>query len=263
MMELDGAPPTTRELAVLAFANYGHFTSMRVDEGRVRGLTRHLERLVRDCRAVFGADLDSGRVRELVRRVVASSPSPVLARVTIFAPDLELASPGRQYAPRILVTTRPAPDALLAPLRVRSAHYQRDLAAVKHTGLFATVHHRRAAQRAGADDALFVDDGGRVLEGATWNVGFVVDASIVWPQADCLPGITAELLAQALPGIGVPSTTAPVRLKELASARAAFATNSSVGVRPIQSIDSTTFPGDEALIHRLQSAYRAIEPEAI
>ena len=261
MMELDGVPPTAGELAALAFANYGHFTSMRVDGAGVRGLALHLARLVRDCRTVFDADLDPGHVRQLVRRVAASSP--VLVRVTVFAPDLDLGRPGTRYAPRVLVTTRPAPTGAPAPLHLRSAVYRRDLPAVKHTGLFATVHHRRAAQRAGADDVLFVDHGSRVLEGATWNIGFVIDGMVVWPEADCLPGVTADLLARALRGIGVPSTTAPVRLADLARVTAAFATNSSVGVRSVESIDGTTFTGDEALVTRLQDAYRAIEPEAV
>src|SRR6266540_2864338 len=46
-MELDGRPVDPAELATLALYNYGHFTSMRVDAGRVRGLTLHLDRLVR------------------------------------------------------------------------------------------------------------------------------------------------------------------------------------------------------------------------
>lgn len=271
MMELDGAPPTTDELAALAFGNYGHFTSMRVDNVRVRGFTWHLDRLVADCRTVFGADLDRGRVRDLVRRVAASSPSPALVRVTIFAPDLDITRPANRYAPRVLVTTRPAPAlGALAPLRLRSAVHRRDLATVKHTGLFATVHHRRVAQQAGFDDVAFVDEGARVLEGATWNLGFVTrneadeaDEAILWPEGDCLPGVTARLLTQILPTLDVPSTTAPTRLADLGRAAAAFATNSSVGVRAIRSIDATTFPDDDALITRLQRAYLSIEPEAI
>lgn len=68
MAELNGRPVGADELQALALTNYGHFTSMRVEDGRVRGLALHLERLARDCRAVFGAELDTGRVRELARR---------------------------------------------------------------------------------------------------------------------------------------------------------------------------------------------------
>lgn len=57
MIELDGRPVDPARLAALALYNYGHFTSMRVDEGRVRGLSLHLQRLVRDCSALYDADL--------------------------------------------------------------------------------------------------------------------------------------------------------------------------------------------------------------
>ncbi|MEK8144253.1 aminotransferase class IV [Streptomyces sp. M10(2022)] len=68
MAELNGEPVEPSQLQTLALTNYGHFTSMRVDEGRVRGLSLHLERLRRDCRSLFGVDLDLQRVRELARR---------------------------------------------------------------------------------------------------------------------------------------------------------------------------------------------------
>jgi hypothetical protein len=41
---------------------------MRADGGRIRGLSLHLERLSEDCRDVWGADLDTERVREYAAR---------------------------------------------------------------------------------------------------------------------------------------------------------------------------------------------------
>ncbi|MEV0730501.1 hypothetical protein [Polymorphospora sp. NPDC050346] len=37
-MELDGVSVTVDDLSVLALVNYGHFTSMRIEGNRVRGL---------------------------------------------------------------------------------------------------------------------------------------------------------------------------------------------------------------------------------
>jgi branched-subunit amino acid aminotransferase/4-amino-4-deoxychorismate lyase len=52
------------DLRTLAMVNYGHFTSMRVDRGRVRGLGRHLDRLERDAREVFGRAVPADVVRD-------------------------------------------------------------------------------------------------------------------------------------------------------------------------------------------------------
>ncbi|MFE9958913.1 hypothetical protein [Micromonospora sp. NPDC005299] len=62
MMELDGRSVAADELARLPLYNYGHFTTMRVDAGRVRGLSLHQRRLVNDCRTVFDAELDPATV---------------------------------------------------------------------------------------------------------------------------------------------------------------------------------------------------------
>ena len=50
---MNGVPADLDQIKALALINYGHFTSMRVDDQRVRGLSLHLERLMRDCRRVF------------------------------------------------------------------------------------------------------------------------------------------------------------------------------------------------------------------
>jgi branched-subunit amino acid aminotransferase/4-amino-4-deoxychorismate lyase len=79
--ELDGRPVSPHEWQTLALTNYGHFTTFRVDSGRVRGLTLHLDRLDRDCRAVFGVPLDPDRA-------AGPSPSaPLTVRSAVYARD--------------------------------------------------------------------------------------------------------------------------------------------------------------------------------
>jgi len=264
-MELDGRPVEPGTLAALALYNYGHFTSMLVDRGRVRGLSLHLRRLVADCRTLFDAELDAERVRALVRR--ACVEPLVVARVTVFAPELELGSPGRAARPRVLVSTRPASAGSdrASPLRLRTVRYQRDMPAVKHVGLFAAMWHRRAAQLAGFDDALFVDERGRVCEGTTWNIGFVVheglagqEGAVVWPRADCLDGVTMRLLRDAG---RPPSCTSDIDLPTVRRLRAAFVTNAAVGVRPLASIDDVSFVADDTTVAALGEAYAAVPAE--
>ncbi|MCF2531816.1 aminotransferase class IV family protein [Yinghuangia soli] len=257
-MELDGVPATVDQIAALGLVNYGHFTSMRVDDGRVRGLALHLERLRRDCGVVFGAELDTDRVLELVRRAVDGRGGTFVVRVTVYDPALPLANPGADARPRILVTHRAIAAHDLPPLRVKSVEYRRDLPAVKHVGLFAQLHARRTAQAAGFDDALFVS-GGEVSEGGTWNVGFVDGSGVVWPSAEQLVGVTRQLLDEAHPG----ARTAPVRVSELGGMQAAFATNTSIGVRPIAAIDGVAFDAAHPALATLAKAYADTPPERL
>ena len=252
--QLNGEPVDGADLQTLALVNYAHFTSMRVEDGRVRGLALHLERLTRDCRTVFSAELDTDRVRELVRQVVDGASDPVIVRVTVFDPALEMGHPGADAAPQILVTARAAAAMSMAPLRVATARFSRELPQVKHTGLMTSLQQRRLAQRAGFDDAVFVDDAGFISEGVTWNIGFIDKDQVVWPTGEVLPGVTAALIAQCHNA----SVSARVNAAELHGLQAAFATNVSYGARPIAAIDDVKFDAEHPLLGKLLNAYLQI-----
>ncbi|MDH6579252.1 aminotransferase class IV family protein [Kitasatospora sp. MAP5-34] len=258
MEELNGRPVGPEELRALALTNYGHFTTMRVEGGRVRGLALHLERLVRDCRVVFGAELDPGRLLEYLRRAVPAGGGAAVLRVTVFDPALDIGHIGGDADPAVLVTARPAGGMSLPAIRVRSMEFVRDLPAVKSVGLFGALHQRRLAQRAGYDDVLFVDGRSVVSEGGTWNIGFVRGDEVVRPEADSLPGTTMELLRQVRDW-----RTEEVTLGRLGGFEAAFATNAAIGVRPIAAVDDIAFAADHPVIDELRKAYFGIPDDQL
>ncbi|WP_407560866.1 aminotransferase class IV [Streptomyces sp. 184] len=240
-------------LQKLALLGYGHFTSMRVDNGFVRGLGLHLDRLVRDCATVFGMPLDRGRVLERVREAADGRPGSWIARVTVFDPHLDVGRPADNGHPAIAVTGRKAPALPVAPIRVAPVRYVRDFPAVKHVGLFGALHVRRQAQLAGAGDALLHDGDGVVSEGPTWNVGFIRDDRVWWPDAAVLPGVTMSLLQ----GGGPDQVTTRITLRDVRRAEAAFATNAAVGVRSISAVGDTELPTGHPVLDMLRKSYLA------
>jgi branched-subunit amino acid aminotransferase/4-amino-4-deoxychorismate lyase len=258
MMELDGAPAQVHQVAALGLYNFGHFTTMRVDAGRVRGLSLHMDRLRHDCRQLFDDDLDTDRVRSFIRHAIDRVPEPVVARVTVFDPTVELGHPGRRAEPHILVTTRPALPDELPPLRVQSVAYRRELPEVKHVGLFGTLRHRRAAQLNGFDDALFTDADSNISEGAAWNIGFIVDDRITWPRADYLPGVTMRLIDAQHPG---QTTSMPVNITRLDAIQAVFCTNAATGVRVVAAINDANWSSDQPVIETMRARYKGIPLE--
>ena len=256
--QLNGVTVSLDQLTALALINYGHYTSTRVDDLRVRGLPLHVERLVRDCRRVFDAQLDPDWVRRLVRQALAEAPSSVVVRVTVFDPELPLGQIGADAQPHLLVTTRPAAGRPLPALRLASAQYCRELPAVKHVGLFGSLRRRRIAQRNGFDDVLFTGAGTEISEATTANVGVIAGDRIIWPQAPCLAGVTMRLINQA---VGEQAVTAPVTLRELAGVDAVFATSATVGVRPVMAIDGIRFPTEHPMIETLRKRYAEVPPE--
>lgn len=259
MAELNGTAVPPEALQALALVNYGNFTSMRVHNQCIRGLSLHLDRLVRDCRILFDTTLDRERIRDFVRHAIRGEQGAFVVRVTIFDPHLDLGHPGASAEPSVLVTTRPAALWPPAPMRVQTVHYRRDLPKVKHVGLLGALWKRRQVQIQGYDDALFLDDSSFVSEGATWNVGFFDGERVVWPNAEMLPGVTMELLAQAHDN----TITAPVNIRDIPAMRAAFATNTAIGVRAISNIDGMPLSDDHPVLEVLRKEYEEIPSEQV
>ena len=253
---LNGEPARREDLEALALINYGHFTTMLVEDGRIRGLADHCERLVGDCRTLFDTDLDRDRIRGCLRQTIGDRSDAFLIRVTVYDPAADLLHPDGE--PSLLITTRPAGPMPPPPLRLRLITARRDPAEIKHVGLFGALWARRQARRDGYDDALLVDDTGMITEGPTWNVGFVDHDQLLWPEAAVLPGITQRLLDRLEPG----AVTRPIHRDELAGPAAAFATSSGFGVRPIAAIGGRDFQSDHPVLVRLARAYRDLPGEA-
>ncbi|MDT0447698.1 aminotransferase class IV family protein [Streptomyces hesseae] len=261
MAELNGNPVTLDDLQTLALTNYGHFTTMRMEDGTVRGLSLHLDRLVRDCRIVFGVELDRQRTLNHIRQAADGVTGVAALRVTVFDPALDLTRPSAAQNPHILVNVRPAGALTPPPLTAKTFTFTRDNAEVKHIGIHPQLKLRRDAQLAGFDDAVFVEPDGRVSEGATWNLGFVdQQGTVIWPAAPALPG-TTMLLLQSL---DTPKQiTAQVRLTDVPGMAAAFATNVSIGVRTVSALDDVRFPQDHPVLAALRDAYAGIPGERL
>ena len=254
-VELNGAPATVDDLRHLVQTNYGHFSAMRVENGAVRGLDLHLQRIESATRELFGSAIDGDRVRACLRHAVAGSADVLSLRVNVFSRALNRERMGDAIEPDILVTVAAASPVAATPLRVKSFAFTRTLAHVKHVGTFPLFHYRRLAQQAGCDDAVFVDAVGRVEEGSVWNIGFFDGAGVVWPDAPQLTGISMQLLQAGLQRHGVSSSMRSVPLGEVGRFRAAFFTNSSTAVRMIARIDDVAFDVDAALEARLRACH--------
>ncbi|MFS8103707.1 aminotransferase class IV family protein [Lentzea alba] len=261
-MDLNGTPATLDQMKALALTNYGHFTSMLVENGEVRGLSLHMARLARDCRQLFDQDLDTGRVRGYVRKALGEhAGGRVVVRVSVFDPALDLGTIGRDAQPHVLVTHRRAAGGLPAPWRLQAAAYVRDMPSVKHVGLFGSMQRRRAAQKDGYDDVLFLNPDGTISEVATSNIGFVREGRIIWPRSAYLAGITMTLLHQELDEQIV---TEPLTLSDLPGMDAAFATNAATGVRAVSSVDSTEWASEaHPVLKELRELYADIPAEPV
>ncbi|MEZ5462362.1 aminotransferase class IV family protein [Dokdonella sp.] len=254
-VELNGRAPTTAEMAFLAQVNYGHFTSMQVRDGCVRGFGLHLDRLAMATRELFGSELDLERTRGWIRQVLDGRPASL--RVTVFSTALDRSKPEGVTPADVLVAASPARIGRASPLRLQSVVYARDLPHIKHVGTFSLFHYLRQARLAGFDDVLFRTRGGEYSEGSTWNIGFWDGQNVIWPTAPALPGVTRNLLDEGLQAAGIRIVSRPVTAAELPALRSAFVMNAGWVGPQIECIDEFRLSVDPQLDEILGAAYES------
>lgn len=247
-VELNGRAPTPEELYRIGAGNYGHFTTMQVRDGGVRGLALHLARLDDGNEAFFGArgDVDDEiRLRSWIRHALAGVRDATV-RVTCTADGV------------LVAVSDPAGDEPRPALRVRTQVYERPWPEQKHVATMGLWHAQRSAAAAGFDDALFAGADGLVREGSVWNVAFWDARQVVFPQAPVLKGVTMVLLQVAMTMTGIPWTLRPVRRTELRDLLAAAAVNSRCPAQPIASIDDVAYAEQDSLSAVLRAAWDTV-----
>jgi branched-subunit amino acid aminotransferase/4-amino-4-deoxychorismate lyase len=230
-IEVNGHEPDEAALSLLEHEGWGHFTAMQVRGGRARGLDLHVARLEAAHREVYRRALGGGEVRGRIRHALGGQPD---ASVRVYG-----------YWAGLIVTVREPQDRPRRPHSMRSMHFQRPLAGLKHVGSWGQGRFREAALAAGFDEGLLVDQEGRISEGTITNVGFWRDGTVVWPDAPKLPGITMLLLQRQLTAAGIPQAEAPVRVQDLASYEGMILCNSH-GWAPVNRVDDLMIRQDES-----------------
>jgi len=259
----NGRRAEAADLVALAMRNHGHFTTMQVRGGAVRGLDLHLARLREATGELFDVALDDARVLDGLRRgMEAAGSGDCTARVSVCAREFERAAQATQPLVAedldVVVALTPPADPSPEPMRAASFVHERALPHIKHLGTFAQFHLARQARGRGFDDVLFTDADGRVSEGTVWNVGFWVGATVTWPDAPALRGTCERLLQAGLAVLDVAQARRAVGLDELPRFRAAFSCNSR-GVRAIGAVDAVAFAPDGELAELLGQAL-ALQP---
>lgn len=261
-LRIDGAPATAGDLAHIALVNYGAYTSFRVEEGAVRGLDLHLARLEASAVELFGKAVGEDRLRSLMQAAAADRPDCWL-RVSLFSPDIGPRTPDWRGAPRVMTAVFPPPPPLADSLRLDVQRYSRRAPHLKHAATFDLIHARRLAKGSGFDDAVFVDEAGRISEGSLWNIGFIEGDRVVWPDAPMLAGVGQALIRRGLAGAGLGDRVEPLRLRDLPRFEAAFICNSATPACPVVAVGRHELALRPDLIERVRTAWASNPPQPI
>ncbi|MEW6173108.1 MAG: aminotransferase class IV [Bacillota bacterium] len=242
---------------------YGAFETMRAYGAKVFRIEAHLQRLNETC-AVMDIPFrcDSAWAGEVIGRLLNHNDlTGARIRLTV--------TPGVNYGlsePTVVVTAVPLSDgrtdirgwsACISETRVNS----RDLLLQhKTTSYVEKLLARRAAQKKGFDEALFLNEKGCVTEGAATNIFCVLDGTLRTPPTaeGLLPGITRTVVADIAANSGIRLIEQPLSINDLKRSEEAFLTNSIVEIVPLIHIENEPIgdgqPGP--LTVKLRQAYR-------
>lgn len=245
---------------------------LRVYDGKVYALDRHLDRLFASAHALrFEGMPTRDEVRDAVIQTFVANEmyDGAHARLTLTrGPKVSSGmSPTNNRAGCTLIVLAEWKPPVYgdAGIRLITSSTRRNSPAtldskIHHNNLLNNILAKIEADLAGADDALMLDLHGFVAETNATNIFIVRDGVLVTPSADaCLPGITRGIVLELARADGIEVVERNVSLSEVYTADEVFTTGTMGELAPVLEVDGRKMAtGDTGPItKRLQDLHRA------
>lgn len=249
----------------------GVWEGLRVHEGRIAFLDRHLDRLWEGAKAI---DMEIGLTREALtaalHETLEANGMQDGVHIRLMVTRGLKATPYQD--PRVTISKAtvviipewktPKPETATRGLNLFTVHVRRGYPDVQdpklnsHSKLNCITACIQAA-KAGADEALMLDPHGFV---ATCNSThfFIVRKGEVWTSTGdyCLPGITRGVVIELCREAAIPVFEKNFSLTEVYGAQEAFVTGTFAGLAPVSSVDGRKISeGRGPMVERLQRLY--------
>ena len=249
----------------------GVFEGIRITGGKVFRLPDHLARLERSARAI-GLDLPvCGEDLASVVLATARANGETEAYVRLVATrgvgelGVDPFSCGEPELFCIVASLRMFPAEVRAKgLRLMTSWLRRPASdtldpQVKSLNYLNNVLAKRDARLKGFDDAVLLNQAGRVAEASGANLFAVIDGVLVTPPTvdGALPGITRDTVMRCQQAAGATLECRSLTRYELLAAEEVFLAGSGAGLVSVASIDDTVIGTQmRPVVEQLRRAYR-------
>jgi 4-amino-4-deoxychorismate lyase len=238
------------------------FETMRVYAGTPFRLEAHLDRLVASATSIGLPPLSRDELRRLVELVLPDEGSEDASLRLLWtagpegggATGLALLS----SIPDSIEELRARGSRIASLLGVRAA-VPWLLPGVKSTSYAVNMAAEAEAKRRGADDAIFVDHDGVVLEGTVTNVWWRIDDTLRTPSLDLgiLAGVTRAAVLELAPAAGYRIEEGAYPLADALAADEVFTSSSVRELQPVVELDGHAI-GRGPVADELQAALREL-----
>ena len=236
---LDGRLTTTDATADRRPCGLGAFTTAGCDHGRPLFWDRHRSRLGASLEHLGAPALElpsQGAMSELLAADGRHGPARLRLKGWRTEDGWRLEASAADPGPV-------GPDA--PPLNLAVLRWPGEPPPAGHKTLARQAWDRAAsaARAAGADDALLVDDRGRLLETAVANLWLAHGPRLLTPPAPgrCLPGIMRGWLLEHAAEAGLAAAARDLTLDDLGAADEVWVSNAVVGLRRVARVDARTW----------------------
>lgn len=244
---------------------WGVFSTLHVSNGVLFAYERHWNRMVRDAQRLHVPMPPSAEElrASLLRLVAANHAENSTLRVTIVrntggawdAPGLTRPYDVFAFTKDLVLWGSHARLALKRDARYGASEF----AGAKITAWSHNLTWYEESRQRGFDEVVLLDEHGRVSECTSANLFAVFGQTVVTPPLDsgCLPGITRELLLEAVTVPGLSIIERHLSPADLEQADAVFMTSSTRELLPVAEIESLRLrPADSAVVDQLLKAFR-------
>jgi branched-chain amino acid aminotransferase len=240
---------------------FGVYETIRVAKGKACFVDEHCARLLQSAKTIdldhpFSAQLVQDSIGALIKKnkvetcnlkiLLIGGSTPATATLDILClnplfPDRKLYKNGATC-----ITYR----------------YERDFPNAKTLNMLPSYLAYRQARRAGAYDALFINDHDCITEGTRTNFFVIKGRTLISPPAaTILPGMTRKHVMAVARTTGFKVIEQAIPLADLAQYDGAFITSTSSKILPLISIDDYAWPAIPAGTKALMTAFDTASAE--
>jgi len=238
------------------------FETLRIYSGRPFRLGAHLDRLAASAESIGLPPVERGELEQLASLVLAEPRQEDTVLRLVWTAGAAHGTPNGlallSAVPTWIEEVRSRGARAVSLLGVR-AEAPWLLPGVKSTSYAVNMAAEAEAKRRGADEAIFVDAEGVVLEGTVTNVWWRTGETLHTPSLELgiLAGVTRAALLELAPTCGYRVAEGIYRLDDILGANEAFTSSSVREVMPILDLDGRAL-GRGPAADSLQDALRTL-----
>lgn len=247
----------------------GVFETMRVYQGNVFCLERHWHRLMNSLKLLkISMPLTYQQLEEAIHLVLGEnkltqSDAALRLTVTRGCGPRGINLPG-EISPTYFLCAYSYQNTHPKPLNLRISNIRKNeyspLCKIKSLNYLENILARMEALENEADEALFLNTAGHIVETCIANVFIVLQEQVLTPRIEdgALPGVTRGIILDLCRTHRLLIDEVSISEEMLFNATEMFVTNSLVGLQAVNKINDKVFAGENSVTERLRMLYQGL-----